>query len=511
MSKDLVKQQAEQDLYSFAVLVNPFYQYGDVHKEVYRWLSKKNASKDQLVLLPRGHLKSHMIAVWCAWEITRDPSTTILYVSATEDLAYAQMAAIKGILESEKYRRYWPEMINVDEHKREKWSASEIKVDHPDRRARNVRDATVNVKSIKGNSTGLHCDRLVLDDIVVPANAYTEDGRNTVAAGYSQFSSVLNPGGITKAVGTRYHPKDIYASLEAAEYDTYTDEGVLQGSEKLFEIYEKPVVSPEGNFLWPREFSPKLKQWYGFNNAELAKIRAKYQSQGEMAQYYAQYFLDPNDPTSARLSNDKFQYYDRKYLKFIEGEWQYNGKPLTVYCAADIAYTTGEKSDYTAIAVVGIDSLGYIYILDVDQFKTNKYDVIYNKVLATHEKWRFKKMRIETQAGANLVVEYIKDQSRKEGHAIVIEGKPADNDKKKSERIAQILEPRYETQTIWHYRGGYMSVYEEQLVLARPEHDDLKDAVTAAVEICKPSVNVKRTLPSNVVIAHHRFGGRSRG
>ena len=35
---DEIKALAEDDLYTFAVLVNPKYLYGDVHKKVFKWL-----------------------------------------------------------------------------------------------------------------------------------------------------------------------------------------------------------------------------------------------------------------------------------------------------------------------------------------------------------------------------------------------------------------------------------------------------------------------------------------
>jgi len=78
-----IKALAEEDLITFAQLVNPTYLYGDIHKEVYSWLDNGENKSNQLLLMPRGHMKSHMIAVWCAWWITKYPEATTLYVSAT--------------------------------------------------------------------------------------------------------------------------------------------------------------------------------------------------------------------------------------------------------------------------------------------------------------------------------------------------------------------------------------------------------------------------------------------
>lgn len=509
--KDKIKELAEKDFVVFAKLVNPSRVYGEVHLEVMRWLSADKASLDQLLLLPRGHMKSHLIAVWCAWHITNHPDTTILYVSATEDLATSQLYAIKNILESEVYRRYWPEMIHPEEAKREEWAAKNIMVDHPLRKERGVRDRTVAARSVGGNTTGLHCDVIVFDDIVVPQNAYTEDGRKKVMASYSQFSSIANAGAITKVVGTRYHGNDIYHNLMEMEAEEYDDEGNVTHSKKLFDTFIREVYDDTGTFLWPREQCPKSGKWFGFDNTTLAKIRAKYIQAGERAQYYAQYFNNPNDPESDRVDGTNFQYYERRYLTCTDDTWYYNGKPLAVFCAGDLAYTTNAKSDYTAFAVLGLDADGFIYILELDQFKTDKYDVYYKAIYRLWDKWRFKKCRIESNAGANIIVEYIKTEFRKDGAAIAVEGKQSRGEK--VERAAAILEPRYASSSVFHYKGGYTSVYEEQLMLARPAHDDLKDAVSAAMEISKPpSARSSRgtTRRGDNIVTHERFGGRVR-
>ena len=92
--QEQLKKHLELDLWAFARYINPHYCYGEIHEEVFRWLSLPNAGDHQLLLMPRAHLKSHCIAVWCVWQITRDPTSTIVYLSAGEDLATIQVGAI---------------------------------------------------------------------------------------------------------------------------------------------------------------------------------------------------------------------------------------------------------------------------------------------------------------------------------------------------------------------------------------------------------------------------------
>ena len=213
------RERAMNDLVFFAHLVNPGYVYGSIHKEIYKWMQdyslfgqEEALTSNKLIMLPRAHLKSHMVATWCAWIITRHPEVTILYVSATAELAETQLYAVQNILGSSQYTRYFPEYIHPQEGKREKWASKKMSVDHDKRKREGIRDATIATAGLTTNTTGWHADVIVADDLVVPENAYTEDGRESVVKKASQFTSIRNAGGFTMACGTRYHPADIYAT-----------------------------------------------------------------------------------------------------------------------------------------------------------------------------------------------------------------------------------------------------------------------------------------------------------
>ena len=179
MTPQEIKERAENDLNFFAHLVNPNRVYGDIHKNVFKWWQTclETEVDNTMLLLPRDHQKSHQAAVKAAWLITRAPATTILYVSATAELALKQLRAIKNILLSDVYQRYWPDMIDPEEGRREKWTEQEICVDHPLRKHEGIRDSTILACGITKTITGLHVNHVFLDDLVVPGNAYTEEGR----------------------------------------------------------------------------------------------------------------------------------------------------------------------------------------------------------------------------------------------------------------------------------------------------------------------------------------------
>lgn len=508
-----IRQAALDDLFFFARLVNPGYMYGDIHKEIFAWMQEYSLygqgtanTTNKLIMLPRAHLKSHMVATWAAWVITRTPEVTILYVSATAGLAITQLYAIKNILTNSSYTRYFPEYVHPQEGKREKWSQDAISIDHPKRKKEGIRDATISTAGLTTNTTGWHADILIPDDLVVPENAYTEEGRDSVSKKSSQFTSILNAGGFTMACGTRYHPSDIYATWKAQEFDIFNEDGEIVDRVPVWEIKEY-VVEKDGVFTWPKTMRPGDKKFFGFDNQVLSRIRAQYE---DRVQFYAQYYNDPNDPGSNRISREKFQYYDRKHLKQEGGHWYYKRNRLNVYASIDFAFSLTKRSDNTAIVVIGVDADNFIYILDIDCFKSDKISVYFQHLADLHSKWEFTKLRAEVTVAQAVIVRDLKDKLREEGLRLSIEEfRPSKSEGNKQERIASALEHRYDNMQIWHFKGGYTDMLEEELVLARPAHDDIKDALASAVEI---AVKPKRSRSSesntsNVVQFHSRFGG----
>jgi len=481
-----VRERALVDLEFFARLVNPGYMYGDVHREIFRWMQEytlygqgESLTSNKLIMLPRAHLKSHMVATWCAWVITRQPEVTMLYVSATAELAQTQLFAIQNILGSTLYQRYFPEYINPQEGKREKWSQTKLSIDHVKRKQEAIRDATIATAGLTTNTTGWHADIVVGDDLVIPENAYTEEGRTSVSKKASQFTSIRNPGGFTMACGTRYHPNDVYDTWKNQVYDVFDDEGIKIDQSAIWDIKEF-VVEVDNIFIWPRAIRTDGKA-FGFDLQTLSRIRGEY---SDRVQFFSQYYNDPNDPGSDRINRDKFQYYNPRHLVKEGSKWFYNGRKLNIYAAVDFAFSLSKAADFTAIVVVGIDCDSNYYVLDIDRFKTDKTIEYFKHVSALHSKWRFNKLRAEVSVAQKVIVNSIKDYVRRDGLRLSVdEFRPSRAEGTKEERIASALEHLYDNLQMWHQEGGWTNILEEELILGRPAHDDVKDALASAVEI----------------------------
>jgi hypothetical protein len=507
--KQEIRDLAEDDLLAFIRLIAPYRVIGHVHEDLCKWWTRSTASNHQLTLLPRDHGKSAYIAYRCVWEIVRRPDIRILYVSSTSGLAEKQLKSIKDILTSKIFQYYWPEYVNTEEGKREKWTNSEIAIDHPKRKSEGIRDATVFTGGLTTSLTGFHCDIAVLDDVVVQENAYTSDGRKKVEEQYSLLASIEGTDAKEWVVGTRYHPKDLYNTLIQMNEDVFDEDGEVVEQRPVYELFERQVEDKgdgTGQFLWPRTARSDGK-WFGFNKEILAKKRAQYI---DKTQFRAQYYNDPNDLGSGLIQRERFQYYEPKHLSFNNGHLFFRDRRLNVYAAVDFAYSTKIRSDYTSIVVIGIDHQSNIYVLDVDRFKTSKISEYFSHIVQLQSKWGFRKLRAEVSAAQEVIVKELKEQYMKpQGIVLAIdEHRPNRTQGSKEDRMAAILEPRYTNMSVWHYRGGNCEVLEEELILQNPPHDDVKDALSAVIGIAvPPTFQGFSSTKRNNIVYNSRFGG----
>jgi len=512
--KDEVRLLAEADFETFIRLVHPQRVLGSIHSEVCRWWTRQGRKSHQLLLLPRDHQKSALVAYRVAWSITRNPSIRVLYISSTSNLAIKQLKFIKDILTSDIYSFYWPNMVNVNEGQREKWTETEISVDHPKRKQDIVRDPTIFAAGLTTNVTGLHCDIAVLDDVVVRDNAYTEEGRQRTREQYSQLASIEGTTSEEWVVGTRYHPKDLYNDLLKMVVTEYNDSGEVISDEPMYERFERQVENRgdgTGEFIWPEQLNKSGKP-FGFNQKILARKRAQYL---DPVQFRAQYYNDPNDPEGAGVSADNFQYYDKKYLERSNGYWYLRQSRLNLVASIDFAFSLNKKADYTSIIVLGVNSKQEYYVLDIDRFKTDQISEYFDHILRLHRKWGFVKLRAEVTAGQTPIVESLKkDYIRVHNLSLAIDAyRPSRHEGTKDERITAILQPKYSNKQVWHYQGGLCQTLEEELLLSNPSHDDLKDALASAIDVAVPPstmgnmANKIQSILSSRTTSQSRFGG----
>lgn len=532
-SIDQIRKDCENDLFTYAKVMFPKRYFGDLHRDMFRFFqdSLENAMRtgegdNSGALVPRDHQKSFCIAVTVSWAITKYPWFTVCYVSSNPKLAESQLTIIKNTFKSDSYRELWPEMLNYEisprtkqlEHKSNgTWTKTEIDVDHPARPS-SEKDPTIRATSAKSTNTGEHYKLCVFDDLVTNENYKSASEREEIKEVYQSFASIATTGSIKWLVGTRYGDNDLYAELKEKTHAVYNDEGVVVEERNLWNWFERVVEDSKfrdgsGNYVWPRMKMPD-GNWYGFDRNELERKRSE---AFNLELFYAQYYNDPNAIATDRITPDCFMYLNPSALDNRQGTWYYGAKRLTINCGMDLAFTEGSglkkvRRDFTAIAVTASDEDGYVYILDLNRFQTERVEVYYNNLVDMHKYWGFREVTIETNVGGNVIAGFIEDEVRRAGGSLVVKRQPKNQvHGSKEERNEQLLEPLYRNKSVYHNRGKYMRLLEEELKLSKPPHDDLKDAVYISISTAKRSAKPKFTTNrKNVIQAHGRFLQRSR-
>jgi phage terminase large subunit-like protein len=501
-----VRSAAVNNLEAFIRLVAPYQLMAHCHIEMCNW-AIEHRKENRLLLWPRDHGKSRHAAFYASWEIVRDPSTTIIYASATAEKAEEQLRFIKTILDNKITRRYFPGLLNPEEGRREAWNKTYIVVDHSQRKTEGVVDSTLMTCGLEKTITGKHCKQLILDDIVVPENN-TEMGRRDVNSWAAQAASIMSADSSMFVVGTRYHPKDAYQIMMDMAYDAPEEDekGEVTISEiPMFQVM-MDNVELDGEFLWPRQ-QRKDGKYFGFNPTVLAKKRAVYEATGEITQFYAQYYNDPNDKSTAPISRDLFKYYKKEEVEYVTGLWTIMGRPVWMYAAIDMAATTKDSADYTVIIVGAIDEDGNRYVVDIDRFKSGKTSEILDRIRNIYDRFMFKKLRIEAVSGFRLVAQDLADRLTEMGIRIPIDLYIPPNREGKFARVNGILEPLYQSGAIYHYRGGNCQILEEELVSVNPLHDDTKDSWAMCIDLMVKPLQRRQKPNTNILTFHKRFGG----
>jgi len=519
-----IKEECENSLKAYAQWVSPERYYGDVHFDMFDYFQYGEADC-KLALIPRDHQKSWCAAVYVSWILTIKPWSRINYVSWSEALVQAQMTSIQSLLYSDAHRELWPNHLNFERdprkntwvHKpKEGWNKSNFHLDHPARKERMIRDPSVRATTAKSANTGMHSDLTVFDDLVTDENWDTEAGKSEVLKCYKSFAKINSTSGTFLAVGTKYSEDDLYTKMMDIEI-AYGDV-----KEKRWDVFQRVVEDSyrrtgDGNFVWPKQQMPN-GEWYGFDEREIAIKKADALIDGDIGLFYGQYYNDPADESTHVIKQSDFKYLDPNHLEQQGTTWNYKDKKLKLYSAADLAWTdsgsiNAKRRDHTALAVVGIDEDGYIYVLEVKRFQTDKPEEYYREIVELQEYWGFNTITIETNSAGKFIKNFLEDEVRRNGGRLEVDGKAhVSHSGKKEERIAQALHQRYRSGTIYHTKGGYTKQLEEELKLAKPPHDDLKDALAIAVTECVAPLKRRHanSKPNNVVKLS-KYGGTRRG
>lgn len=163
----------------------------------------------------------------------------------------------------------------------------------------------------------------------------------------------------------------------------------------------------------------------------------------------------------------------------VKREWLQTGSPpplseLRVYMAVDLAISLKEEADFTAIAVVGIDASGRIWILHLERAKVTFHDSL-QLISRVANRWRPLEIGVESVQYQAAAVEQLL-------RTTTLPVRPVRPDRDKLVRF-QPMQVRYQNRLVWHADGLIPEWEDELLSFPLGDHDDMVDAVGYAFSL----------------------------
>jgi phage terminase large subunit-like protein len=177
------------------------------------------AGPDTALLSPRGSAKSTFVAMLLAWLIGKHALEhkllRILYVSYNVNVARAKSAAVKSIINSEDYRRIFPNVRMSRQKKGDELWSIDFAFAGIDVRGEDA--FTLACAGLRGAITSKRANLVVVDDLIKSENDIANpDVRREME---KNWNAVIKPtrfeGGRSLVLGTRFHFNDMFATTFA--------------------------------------------------------------------------------------------------------------------------------------------------------------------------------------------------------------------------------------------------------------------------------------------------------
>lgn len=178
----------------------------EAHKE---WHGLWSDHDGAVILAPVGTAKTWNIRYRLIWEMGRDPTVGIAYLSATQAHPKKQLGAIKSEIETNhRIHQVFPHLKRAT-GEREVWSATEILIERDTTRP----DVTLQCFGLYGNILGSRKNILVFDDICNYLNTLTEASREKMHDWVNEALSRLKGKVKVWAIGHIWHERDLLQRL----------------------------------------------------------------------------------------------------------------------------------------------------------------------------------------------------------------------------------------------------------------------------------------------------------
>jgi len=328
----------------------------DLHDPIADALKVK---EDILVLIPRGHLKSSLIAVGKTIQfILNNQNVRIKIVSYAYKKAVEIVTEIKQQLKNPRLISLFGEILYQDpDGQSDSWRENMFNV----KRTCVVAGATVEGLGVLSGNVGQHCEIIIFDDVHDSKNTATLDLITKTKDKCNAFLAVLEPGGLRIWLGTRWMREDKYAELIKDGVDI--THGLVQVPPgKLRYIRREDIEN--GHVIFPEKFNFKI----------LSKIKKELGT----SFYYKQY--------KNRVMSEEDVIVRERWIKDFTDIPE--DKPWSrAYIMCDPAISEARRSCESVVQTIGQSEDNHLWVYRSKGFRTSQIQTIVDAIFYEYLKY----------------------------------------------------------------------------------------------------------------------------
>lgn len=450
------------------------------------------------LLLPRSWGKTSLVTITLTLQyLIQDPETSILICNEREQNAKDFLTEIKHHIENnELFRSLYPELIPPSFQDTE-WSGTRITVPRKSGR----KEPSVFVIGVGGTVTGMHPDRIVVDDMISrEAAENARRGAWQIMEEVSRWTHTLEAllshrkevrGHRICFIGTRWFFSDCYDHIdeyfgtEGEEREWLLSVPVEGGKKQTIAVRRKGRLATftrsaieDGQSSFPEKWSLD----------DLAQLQA-----GDPILFSANFLNNPASSETATFKPDWLKVYtwlDQHSVKYVNSTGQSTALSLA-QCDVVILVDPGgfgirktEDRARAAIWVVGHTPNGEYLLLDCWSDK-DTYVAAQQRVVSFVKRYRPRKVGIEVEGQQRVFYDQTKEMIHGTGLAVSVEELHTEG-RSKDDRILQ-LEPYFQRGVMYIGTGAVFTEFRTQYSqFPRSARRDLLDALAYLPRLIKP-------------------------
>jgi predicted phage terminase large subunit-like protein len=284
------------------------------------------------------------------------------------------------------------------------------------------------------------------------------------------------PKGKVRLVGTILHLDSFLARILPLEGDRDTQEDpsglrfTSKNPKKMFKgvLFKAHIgshpseIKRNSHLLWP-DHKTYSREWF------LDKYEAAVEI-GHPEGYSQEYLNRPLDEATAFFRRSDLQ----PMQKEEEDQIVSKELPLIFYAGADLAITESERADYSAFIVVGVDSKGFMYVMDVIRERMDGRKIV-DTILGIQRNWNLQWFAIEKEKTSKSIMPFLREEMFKTGIFVnTVDIVPHTDKTARASSIQSRMRiggVKFKKKADW-----YPALESEFLSFPRGKHDDQVDA-----------------------------------